>query len=110
MGMVWSVVTKTSTAVLFVARFVVVVREQVRVSYLEIYEERIYDLLDVSNRDKTVEEWATACLLTNSEGNQVVKGLTTFEVESEGNHVAPSRVTIARRMTTNSCGGKPRSE
>lgn len=55
-----------------------------RASYLEIYEERVYDLLDVSNRDKTVEEWATASLLTDSEGNQFVKGLTTFEVDSKG--------------------------
>lgn len=57
---------------------------QVRVSYLEVYEERVYDLLDVSNRDKPVEEWATVSLLADAEGNLVLKGLTTFDVENEG--------------------------
>lgn len=57
---------------------------KVRASYLEVYEDRIYDLLDVSNRDKPVEEWATVTPLDDGEGNKVLKGLTTFEVDNEG--------------------------
>lgn len=55
-----------------------------RVSYLEVYEERVYDLLDVSNREKPMEEWETVTPLIDGEGNQVLKGLSTFEVENEG--------------------------
>lgn len=57
---------------------------KVRVSYLEVYEDRVYDLLDVSNRDKPVEEWATVTPQDDGEGNQVLKGLTTFEADNEG--------------------------
>lgn len=57
---------------------------KVRASYLEVYEGRVYDLLDVSNRDKPMEEWATVTPLDDGEGNQVLKGLTTFEVDNEG--------------------------
>lgn len=59
-------------------------RRQVRASYVEIYEERVYDLLDVSNRDKTVEEWATISVLADSGGDQVSEGRTTFEVDNKG--------------------------
>ena len=55
-----------------------------RASYLEVYEERIYDLLDVSNRDKPMEEWTTVSLSADAEGNQVLKGLATFDVDNEG--------------------------
>ncbi|CAM9919705.1 unnamed protein product, partial [Ectocarpus sp. 12 AP-2014] len=59
-------------------------RYAVRASYLEVYEDRIYDLLDVSNRDdKSMEEWATVTSMTDGEGNQVFKGLTTFDVDNE---------------------------
>ncbi|CAM9773989.1 unnamed protein product, partial [Ectocarpus sp. 6 AP-2014] len=59
-------------------------RYAVRASYLEVYEDRIYDLLDVSNRDdKPMEEWATVTSMTDGEGNQVFKGLTTFDVDNE---------------------------
>lgn len=44
----------------------------------------MYDLLDVSNRDKPMEKWATVTPLIDGEGNQVLKGLTTFEVDNEG--------------------------
>lgn len=57
---------------------------QVRASYLEVYEERVYDLLDVSNRDKPMEEWATVSLQADGEGNLLLKGLTTFDVDNEG--------------------------
>lgn len=57
---------------------------KVRASYLEVYEDKIYDLLDVSNREKPMEEWATITPLDDGEGSQVLKGLTTFEVDNEG--------------------------
>lgn len=57
---------------------------KVRASYLEVYEERVYDLLDISNRNKPVEEWATVSLLADDEGNRVLKGLTTYDVDNEG--------------------------
>lgn len=57
---------------------------QVRASYLEVYEERVYDLLDASNRNKPMEEWATVSLSSDAEGNQVLKGLATFDVDNEG--------------------------
>lgn len=57
---------------------------KVRASYLEVYEDRLYDLLDVSNRDKPMEKWAMVTPLIDGEGNQVLKGLTTFEVDNEG--------------------------
>lgn len=53
-------------------------------SYLEVYEERVYDLLDVSNRDKPKEEWEAVSLSSDAEGNQVLKGLATFDVDNEG--------------------------
>lgn len=59
-----------------------------RASYLEVYEERVYDLLDVSNRDKPMEEWATVSLSSDAEGNQVLKGLATFDVDNEGERAA----------------------
>ncbi|CAM9701698.1 unnamed protein product [Scytosiphon promiscuus] len=59
------------------------VRYEVRASYLEVYEDRVYDLLDVSNRDKPMEEWATVTPLADGEGHQVLKGLTTFDVDNE---------------------------
>lgn len=55
-----------------------------RVSYLEVYEDRVYDLLDVSNRENPMEEWETVTPLVDDEGNQVLKGLSTFEVENQG--------------------------
>ncbi|CAM9155279.1 unnamed protein product, partial [Ectocarpus fasciculatus] len=59
-------------------------RYAVQASYLEVYEDRIYDLLDVSNRDdKPMEEWAAVTSMTDGEGNQVFKGLTTFDVDNE---------------------------
>lgn len=57
---------------------------QVIVSYFEVYEDNVYDLLDVSNRDKPIEECATVSLWSDGEGNQVLKGLTTFDVDNEG--------------------------
>lgn len=57
---------------------------QVCASYLEVYEERIYDLLDVSNRDKPMEEWAAVSLSSDEHGNQVLKGLATFDIDNEG--------------------------
>lgn len=50
----------------------------------------MYDLLDVSNRDKSLEEWATVSMTTDNEGAQFVKGLTTFKVESEGKKITRS--------------------
>lgn len=63
---------------------------KVHVSYLEVYEGRVYDLLNVSNRDKSLEEWATLSMTTDSEGAQFIKGLTTYEVESEGEKLTKS--------------------
>lgn len=57
---------------------------QVLTSYLQVYENRVHDLLDVSNRGKPVEEWATVSFRSDGEGNQVLHGLTTFEVDNEG--------------------------
>lgn len=55
-----------------------------RASYLEVYEERVYDLLGVSNRDRPKEEWETVSLSSDAEGNQVLKGLASFDVDNEG--------------------------
>ncbi|CAM9783016.1 unnamed protein product, partial [Hapterophycus canaliculatus] len=46
------------------------VRYEVRASYLEVYEDHVYDLLDVSNRDKPMEEWGPVIPLADGEGNQ----------------------------------------
>lgn len=62
---------------------------KVRASYLEVYEDRIFDLLDVSNREKAVEEWATVTSVDDGEGNQMLQGLTTFEVDNEGEKIRP---------------------
>lgn len=69
------------------AFFVFTVVFEVRASYLEVYEDRVYDLLDVSNRDKPLEKWATVTPLIDGEGNQVLKGLTSFEVDNEGENI-----------------------
>lgn len=63
------------------------VLRQVLSSYLQVYENRVHDLLDVSNRGKPVEEWATVSLRSDGKGSQVLRGLTTFEVDNEGKRV-----------------------
>lgn len=72
---------------------------KVRASYLEVYEDRIFDLLDVSNRDKPVEDWATVTPVDDGEGNQVLKGLTTFEVDNEGEKIRPQSKKLTRKLT-----------
>lgn len=72
---------------------------KVRASYLEVYEDRIFDLLDVSNRDKPVEDWATVTPVNDGEGNQVLKGLTTFEVDNEGEKLRPQSKNLTRKLT-----------
>lgn len=78
-------------------------QKKVRASYLEVYEDRIYDLLDVSNRDKPMEEWETVTPLADGEGNQVLKGLTTFDVDNEGEET--SKGTMARYCPAQGCFG-----
>ena len=53
-------------------------------SYLEIYEGRVYDLLDVSSRGKPVEDREIVSLQSDGDGNEVLKGLISFEVTNEG--------------------------
>lgn len=65
-----------------------------RASYLEVYEDRVYDLLDVSNRDKPMEKWETVTPMADGEGNQVLKGLTTFEVDNEGEKITETQRVI----------------
>jgi kinesin family protein 6/9 len=56
---------------------------KVKVSYLELYNEQGYDLLDGTKDNKTLEELPKVILREDMEGNYELKNLKTHLVESE---------------------------
>ncbi|TMW62558.1 hypothetical protein Poli38472_005176 [Pythium oligandrum] len=53
------------------------------VSYLEIYNESVYDLLDRSHTDRPIEEWTKVLLLDDNEGEMHFRNLGVYEAISE---------------------------
>ncbi|KAG6948351.1 hypothetical protein JG687_00015527 [Phytophthora cactorum] len=53
------------------------------ISYLEIYNENIYDLLDRSHTDRPIEEWTKVLLMDDDEGDMHFRNLGVFEAVSE---------------------------
>lgn len=51
-------------------------------SFLEIYKEVAYDLLDVNKNQRPIEEWSPITILENEEG-VLLKNLNVYEVISE---------------------------
>ena len=56
---------------------------KVYMSYLEIYNENIYDLLDREHRDRPLSEWPKIGYLEDAWGDLHLLNLNTFEVTSE---------------------------
>ncbi|OWZ22440.1 Kinesin [Phytophthora megakarya] len=53
------------------------------ISYLEIYNENVYDLLDRSHTDRPIEEWTKVVLMDDDEGDMHFRNLGVFEAVSE---------------------------
>ncbi|KAG2800062.1 hypothetical protein PC129_g19600 [Phytophthora cactorum] len=53
------------------------------ISYLEIYNENVYDLLDRSHTDRPIEEWTKVLLMDDDEGDMHFRNLGVFEAVSE---------------------------
>ncbi|KAF4128503.1 Kinesin motor domain [Phytophthora infestans] len=53
------------------------------ISYLEIYNENAYDLLDRSHTDQPIEEWTKVHLMNDDEGDMHFRNLGVFEAVSE---------------------------
>ncbi|KAG7377197.1 hypothetical protein PHYPSEUDO_012030 [Phytophthora pseudosyringae] len=53
------------------------------ISYLEIYNETVYDLLDRSHTDQPIEEWTKVLLMDDDEGDMHFRNLGVFEAVSE---------------------------
>ncbi|KAF4037561.1 Kinesin motor domain [Phytophthora infestans] len=53
------------------------------ISYLEIYNENAYDLLDRSHTDQPIEEWTKVHLMDDDEGDMHFRNLGVFEAVSE---------------------------
>ncbi|RLN55082.1 hypothetical protein BBJ29_003210 [Phytophthora kernoviae] len=53
------------------------------ISYLEIYNENVYDLLDRSHTDRPIEEWTKVLLMDDDEGDMHFRNLGVFEAISE---------------------------
>ena len=58
-------------------------RWSVEVSFAEVYQERVYDLLDAANRSKPLEEWAEVQLLEDGYGDVHPRNLSVFEAKTE---------------------------
>lgn len=56
---------------------------KVYMSYLEIYNESVYDLLDREHRDRPLSEWPKIGYLEDAWGDLHLLNLNTFEVTSE---------------------------
>ncbi|KAL7684505.1 putative kinesin-like protein [Plasmopara halstedii] len=53
------------------------------ISYLEIYNENVYDLLDRSHTDTPIEDWTKVTLMDDDEGDMHFRNLGVFEAVSE---------------------------
>eukprot|EP01138_Halocafeteria_seosinensis_P014359 gb/GECG01014660.1/.p1 GENE.gb/GECG01014660.1/~~gb/GECG01014660.1/.p1 ORF type:complete len:934 (+),score=99.95 gb/GECG01014660.1/:1-2802(+) len=53
------------------------------ISYFEIYNETIFDLLDRSHRTKPIEEWQKIDMRKDEDGNLELRNLQLFEAKSE---------------------------
>ncbi|TYZ64400.1 hypothetical protein PybrP1_012363 [[Pythium] brassicae (nom. inval.)] len=59
------------------------VRYACYISYLEIYNESVYDLLDRSHTDRPIEEWTKVLLMDDDEGEMHFRNLGVYEAISE---------------------------
>lgn len=53
------------------------------VTFLEIYNEALYDLLDPGQKDRPIEQWTKVQLLEDEDGELHVRNLRVFEVDDE---------------------------
>jgi kinesin family protein 6/9 len=58
-------------------------RYRVHVTFSEIYNEALYDLLDPGQKDRPIEQWTKVQLLEGDDGNLHVRNLRVFEVQNE---------------------------
>ena len=53
------------------------------VSYIEVYNENVYDLLDSKHRNKPMERWKKLTMLEDDDGELHLRGLTAYDIESD---------------------------
>ncbi|GAB5030707.1 kif6 type kinesin-like protein [Nannochloropsis oceanica] len=58
-------------------------RFKVLISYMEIYKESAYDLLDVSTRTKPLEGWTKIQMMDDEDGEMNLRNLKLYEATSE---------------------------
>jgi kinesin family protein 6/9 len=80
---------------------------KIEISFTEVYKEVVYDLLDMSKRTQTVEQWAPVQVL-ESENGLVLRNVNVFQVESVEDALNlffmgnTNRITIATAMNNSS--------
>lgn len=57
-----------------------------RVSYFEVCDDRIHDLLEASDRDHPVGGWAEVSLTEDGQEDQVIKRVELAHVDGEGGY------------------------
>ena len=70
------------------------------VSFLEIYNETVYDLLDTSHRDKPLEEWNKIQLMDDDYGDLHLRNLRVYEVSSDRDALNLLFLGNVNRMTS----------
>jgi len=55
----------------------------VQVTYMQIYNEVLYDLLDISHQNLPLDQWTKVQILDDEEGLQHLRNLRVYEVSSE---------------------------
>eukprot|EP00949_MAST-11_sp_MAST-11-sp1_P001133 g1133.t1 len=73
---------------------------KVLVSFLEIYNESMYDLLDSRNRNKPIEQWEKVQLLDDKRGDLQVRGLRVYDCKSEKDALNMLFLGNMNRMTS----------
>lgn len=58
-------------------------RYRVHVTFSEIYNEALYDLLDPSQKDRPIEQWTKVQLFEGEDGDLHVRNLRVFDVQNE---------------------------
>ena len=70
------------------------------VSFLEIYNETVYDLLDTAHRDKPLEEWSKIQLMDDDYGDLHLRNLRVYEVASDRDALNLLFLGNVNRMTS----------
>jgi kinesin family protein 6/9 len=58
-------------------------RYKVFISFMEVYNENVYDLLDPSNQDRPIEAWTRVQLIHGESSELHLRNLSVYEVTDE---------------------------